>query len=77
MCLHPQAIPPVPEGTVQVVRAAFPKGNVYLQMRDELGSIYTDDLFADLYPPDGQPTIRQQRRLSVNRLQSALYRDLR
>jgi transposase len=71
MCLHPQAIPPVPEATVQVARAAFPKGNVYLQMRDELGSIYSDDLFADLYPPDGQPTISPWRLALVTVMQFA------
>jgi transposase len=55
MCLHPNPIPPVPEETLRVARAAFPKGNRYLQMRDVLGSIYTDDMFADLYPAKGQP----------------------
>jgi hypothetical protein len=48
-----QPIPPVPEATTAAARAAFRKGNVYMQMRDELGSIYTDDLFADLYPAAG------------------------
>jgi transposase len=38
-----------------VARTAFPKGNRYLQMRDVLGTIYTDELFADLYPSHGQP----------------------
>lgn len=36
MCLHPHAIPPIPEETAHVARAAFPKGNVYIQMREEL-----------------------------------------
>jgi transposase len=71
MCLHPQAIPPVPAATTQVARAAFPKGNLYLQMRDQLGSIYSDDLFADLYPPDGQPTISPWRLALVTVLQFA------
>jgi transposase len=26
-----------------------------MQMRDALGSIYTDEGFADLFPKDGQP----------------------
>jgi transposase len=38
-----------------VAHAAFPKGNRYLEMRDVLGTIYTDELFADLYPSHGQP----------------------
>ena len=71
MYLHPPAIPPVPEATAQVARAAFPKGNLYMQMRDQLGSIYTDDLFADLYPPEGQPTISPWRLALVTVLQFA------
>lgn len=55
MTLKPSAIPPVPELTRAIARAAFPKGNLYLQLRDELGSLYTDDLFLDLYAEEGQP----------------------
>ena len=55
MSLHPQPIPPVPEETVQVARAAFPKGNIYLQIRDTLGSIYVDEDFTDLFSAKGQP----------------------
>jgi transposase len=32
-----------------------PKGNPYLKLRDELGTIYADPLFVDLYPQRGQP----------------------
>lgn len=55
MSLKPQAISPVPAETARIARAAYPKGNVYMQMRDGLGSIYTDEDFADLFPKDGQP----------------------
>ena len=55
MSLQPTPINPVPEETARVARAAFPKGNRYLEMRDVLGTIYTDELFADLYPVRGQP----------------------
>lgn len=55
MTVKPVPIPPIPEQTKKVAEAAFPKGNVYMQMRDELGSIYTDDLFVDLYSTEGQP----------------------
>ena len=48
MSLPSRWIPPVPEETTAVARAAFPKGNPYMQMRDELGSLYTNDMFADL-----------------------------
>src|SRR5258708_8068584 len=55
MSLKPQAICPVPPETVRVARAAYPKGNIYLHLRDTLGGIYTDEDFVDLYPKDGQP----------------------
>ncbi|MEL6930610.1 MAG: IS1182 family transposase [Cyanobacteria bacterium J06600_6] len=55
MSLHPKSIPSVPEATAQVARAAFPKGNIYLQIRDTLGSIYVDEDFADLFSVKGQP----------------------
>ena len=55
MSLHPTAIPPVPKDTARVARAAFPKGNIYLQIRDTLGSIYVDEDFADLFSVKGQP----------------------
>jgi transposase len=42
MSLKPMPILDVPELTAEVARAAFPKGNVYLQLRDELGTIYED-----------------------------------
>jgi transposase len=54
MSLHPQPIPPVPEQTVRVARAAFPRGNLYLKMGDELGAIFTDEDFAALFPKRGQ-----------------------
>jgi transposase len=53
MSLHPQEIPPVPEETRRVAQAAFPRGNVYMRMRDELGTIYDAHLFAHLFPSTG------------------------
>jgi hypothetical protein len=55
MSLKPQPIPEIPAETVRVVRAVFPKGNIYIHLRDTLGTIYQDELFADLYPDRGQP----------------------
>ena len=55
MSRHPQEIPPIPEETKRVARAAFPRGNVYMRMRDELGAIYEDQLFVALFPARGQP----------------------
>ena len=50
--LHP--IGPIPEETERVARSAFPKSNIYLRLRDELGAIYDDQTFASLYPSRGQ-----------------------
>ena len=55
MSLKPQAIGPIPEDTARIARAAYPKGNIYLQLRDTLGTIYEDEQFADLFPQRGQP----------------------
>lgn len=55
MTLRPQPLPPVPEATVAAVQAAFPKGNLYVDLRAEFGTLYDDQLFADLYPPSGRP----------------------
>jgi transposase len=57
MSLHPQGVPPVPEETRRIAQAAFPRGNVYMRMRDELGVIYDDQLFASLFSARGQPAM--------------------
>ena len=55
MSMHPQPIPAIPEETVRIARAVLPEGNVFMQMRDELGTLYEDEDFADLFPNRGQP----------------------
>ena len=55
MSLQAQPIPRIPEATTKIARRAFRKGNVYMPMCDLLGTFFTDDQFADLYPADGQP----------------------
>src|SRR5918996_5917844 len=55
MPLPPQPLPLIPEATVAAVQAAFPKGNLYVALRLEFGSLYDDQLFADLSPPAGRP----------------------
>ena len=57
MSLHPQhPIPAVPDETARIARTAFPKGNPYLLLREQLGVIFTDSDFADLYSGRGQPS---------------------
>lgn len=55
MSLKPSLIKAVPVETIRVARAAFPKGNLYLSMRDELGVLFEDADFAELFPRRGQP----------------------
>jgi transposase len=55
MSRHPQPIPPVPEETARVAWTAFPHGNLSLMRRDELGTRFTKDDFAALFPTRGQP----------------------
>ena len=55
MSLRPEPLPPIPDSTAAAVRAAFPKGNLYVDLRTEFGTLYHDQLFADLYPPEGRP----------------------
>src|SRR5262244_1354631 len=55
MSLRPQPIGPIPEQTARVAHAAFPKGNPYLMLRDQLGTIFQDDNFATLFPAWGYP----------------------
>src|SRR5262249_31384665 len=57
MTLHPTPVTPVPEETARITRAAVPKGNVYVQMRDVLGRIYIDEQFADLFATRGRPAV--------------------
>lgn len=53
--MPPHAIPAIPEETVRVARAAFPRGNMYLTMRDQLGTLYENEHFAALFPKRGRP----------------------
>src|SRR5437764_15154104 len=69
MSLKPSSIQPIPEETVRVARAAFPKGNPYLTLRDEVGTIFEDTNFVDLFPNDGQPGYAPWRLALVTLLQ--------
>lgn len=55
MSLKPSLIEAVPSETIRVARAAFPKGNLCISMRDQLGTLFEDADFTTLYPRRGQP----------------------
>ncbi len=69
MSLKPSLIQPVPEETARIARAAFRRGNPLLQLRDELGPIFADADFADLFPRRGQPGLAPWRLALVTLLQ--------
>ncbi|MBA3791757.1 MAG: IS1182 family transposase [Rubrobacter sp.] len=71
MCLHPRSVDPVPEQTARVAKAAFPKGTIYMTMSDELGAIFEDEDFADLFPRRGQPAMAPWRLALVTIMQFA------
>jgi transposase len=67
--MQPQPWPEVPETTVRVARAAFPKGALAIRIRDELGSWYEDADFAAAYPVRGKPGISPAQLAMVTVLQ--------
>ena len=71
MTLHPTPVTPVPEETARVARAAVPNGNIYIQMRDVLGAIYSDEQFADLFASRGRPVVPPWRLALVTVMQFA------
>ena len=67
--LAPNDIYEIPAMTAAVARAAFPKGNAVMKIRDELGSLFEDVDFAALYPQLGQPAESPARLALVTILQ--------
>ncbi len=69
--LRPLSVEPVPSETRRVAQAAFPKRHRYLRLADELGALFTDALFADLFPTHGQSALAPWRLALVTILQFA------
>lgn len=69
MCLKPTNIESIPEETVRVAKVVFAKGNLYLKMRDELGTVFSDIDFMTLYPSKGQPAFSPWRLALITVLQ--------
>jgi transposase len=55
MSLQPQVVYLVPNETARVARAIFPAGNLVMRMYDDLGMLFHDRDFTDLFPIAGQP----------------------
>jgi transposase len=71
MSLRPDPMGPVPAETVRVARAAFPKGSLAIRLRDELGPIFDDVRFIDLFATRGRPAEAPWRLALVTILQFA------
>lgn len=61
MAMSKEGLGSIPEETIRVARAIYPKGNLYMQIRDELEGMLSDELFADLYASRGRPSISPSR----------------
>lgn len=55
MSMRPKEPDEIPTETVRVARAAFGKGSLAIRIRDELGPLFSDEEFADLFPSRGKP----------------------
>ena len=71
MSLQPSDPLPIPADTVRVARAAFPKGTALMRVRDELGSIYDDQRFTELFSGRGKPAEAPWRLALITVLQFA------
>ncbi len=71
MSLQPQASYEIPKETARVAQAAFPNGNIYMQMADALGLCYKDEDFVVLFPQRGQPALSPARLALATVLQFA------
>jgi transposase len=69
MSLRPQVAYLVPQETARVARAIFPTGNLVMRMYDDLGMLFHDLDFAELFPPQGQPALAPTRLALVTLLQ--------
>jgi transposase len=65
MTLHPQVVYLIPAETERVARQAFPTPTSMMAIRDELGMVFSDRDFADLFPAVGQPAESPTRLLLV------------
>jgi len=71
MSLKPVSNFAIPEETARVARAVFPKGHLYLAVRDHFGPLFADETFAALFPTRGRPAESPARLALVTILQFA------
>jgi transposase len=61
----------IPEETLRIATAALPAGNIYISLRDHLGTIFDDSIFGPIFPERGQPATTPWRLALVTILQFA------
>lgn len=71
MCMHEALLGdyPIPEDTARIAQRAFPKGNLYMHIRDQFGMLYQNHQFADLFAREGQPSLAPARLALVTVMQ--------
>ncbi len=71
MSMRKQPLGAIPQNTAQVARRVFRKGNIYMKIADEIGTIYEFSDFAELFPTTGQSAENPVRLFLVSILQFA------
>src|SRR5713226_9710557 len=71
MSLKPEPIGPVPPETARLAKLVFPAGCPWMKMRDEFGTLYQDEMFADLFSKEGQPALAPWRLALITLMQFA------
>ena len=71
MSLRPSPAGAVSASAAMVARAAFPRGDPCMRLRDALGTMCPDQQFAALFPSHGQPAEAPWRPALVTLLQVA------
>jgi transposase len=62
MSMQPQLLPEIPEDTARLARVLYKrKGNIYVTIGDQIGPLFADVDFADLYAADGKPALSPNR----------------
>jgi transposase len=58
MSLKPSPISQIPEDTARIAKAAFPKGNRYMLLRDTFGDFFNTTDFKHLFSSEGKTSRR-------------------
>jgi transposase len=71
MSIQPRNDHEIPESTRTIAKKVLPEGNMYMRLRDELGELFSDTQFTDLFSNQGQPAEAPGRLALVTLMQFA------